>query len=84
MALYIKNEHVDRLARQLAAVAGESLTRAVLTSLEERLERLEGRRQGVPLKDEIRAIRARCAALPVLNSDDPAEVLGYDDLGLPR
>ncbi len=84
MPLYIKNERVDRLARQVAEVADESLTLAVLTALEERLERLEGRRHTVSLKEEILAIRARCKALPVLNCSDPASVLGYDDQGLPR
>jgi antitoxin VapB len=36
------------------------------------------------LRDEIRAIAQRCAALPVLDPRSPEEILGYDSHGLPR
>ncbi len=39
MALNIKNDEVDRLARELAKATGESITDAVLTAISERLER---------------------------------------------
>ncbi|MCB9530155.1 MAG: type II toxin-antitoxin system VapB family antitoxin, partial [Myxococcales bacterium] len=39
MALSIKNDEADRLARELAALTGESLTEAVVVSLRERLAR---------------------------------------------
>jgi antitoxin VapB len=45
MALSIKTEDADRLARQLAAITGETMTEAVTRALEERLERLR-REQG--------------------------------------
>lgn len=38
MRLNIKNPETDRLARQLAAVTGESITTAVTTAVRERLE----------------------------------------------
>lgn len=44
MALSIKTEDADRLARQLAALTGETMTEAVTRALEERLERLKQRR----------------------------------------
>lgn len=44
MALSIKTEDADRLARQLAAMTGETMTEAVTKALEERLERLKRRR----------------------------------------
>src|SRR6185369_9283328 len=44
MALSVKNSTAERLARQVASETGESLTEAIIHSLEERLERLKGRR----------------------------------------
>jgi antitoxin VapB len=40
MALNIKNRTVERLAAEVAEIAGESKTQAIRRSLEERLERL--------------------------------------------
>jgi antitoxin VapB len=39
MSLSIKNEEAERLARGLATVTGESVTRAVTVALQERLDR---------------------------------------------
>lgn len=41
MALSIKTDEADQLARQLAALTGETITEAVTKSLQERLERLQ-------------------------------------------
>jgi antitoxin VapB len=46
MALSIKTEEADRLARRLSKLTGESLTEAVTTALRERLERERARRAG--------------------------------------
>lgn len=83
MALSIKDDEADRLARRLAAVTGESLTDAVREALRERLRRVEGRTAAPRLREELRAIRKRCSRLPVLDSRSPDEILGYDDHGLP-
>jgi antitoxin VapB len=79
MALSIKHPEADRLARQLAAQTGESLTDAVPTALRERLIREQGRTTTPRLRDELRAIRHRCAQLPVLDTRSPGEILGYDE-----
>lgn len=85
MALSIKDPRTDQLARQVARLAGESLTEAVARSLEERLERLQRDRPGRRrLADELDEIALRCAALPVLDPRSPDEIIGYDDRGLPR
>ena len=84
MALSIKHPEADRLARELAQRTGESLTDAVLNALRERLRRETGRRQAPRVADELRAIRKRCSALPVLDSRSADEILGYDERGLPR
>ncbi len=83
MALSIKNPEADRLARELATRTGETLTEAVVAALRERLARQSGRTRALPLREELSAIRRRCASLPVLDDRSPDEILGYDDRGLP-
>ena len=84
MALSIKNEEADRLARELTSETGESMTQAVINARRERLLRLRGRRRATDLKEELAAIRTRCAALPVKDARSADELLGYDEHGLPR
>jgi antitoxin VapB len=84
MALSIKHPEADKLARELAARTGESLTDAVINALRERLRREQGRIRGPRLRDEIRSIRERCARLPVHDTRDADAILGYDDEGVPR
>jgi hypothetical protein len=47
--------------------------------LEERLERLEGRRTAVDVAQEILKISRRCKALPEADQRDADEILGYDE-----
>ena len=82
MTLSIEHPEADQLARQLAAQTGESLTEAVLNALRERLARERGRAHTPRLRDELRAIRKRCAQLPVLDPRSPDEILGYNDAGV--
>ncbi|HEX6142599.1 MAG TPA: type II toxin-antitoxin system VapB family antitoxin [Geminicoccaceae bacterium] len=85
MALSIKDPRADQLAREVARLAGESLTEAVARALEERLERLQHDRPGRRrLADELDDIARRCARLPVLDPRPPDEIIGYDEHGLPR
>ncbi len=85
MALSVKNPEADRLAREVAARTGETLTTAVVVSLRERLARLRGRRpRRRPLRDELREIARRCAQLPTLDERTADEILGFDERGLPR
>lgn len=83
MALSIKDPEADRLARELAARTGESLTQAIVVALRERLARETGRGGAVPLSEELAAIRRRCAALPVIDIRFPDAIVGYDEHGLP-
>jgi antitoxin VapB len=46
MALSIKTEGVDHLARMLAALTGETMTEAVTVALRERLARERARTRG--------------------------------------
>jgi antitoxin VapB len=81
MALNIKNPEVELLARQVASQAHESLTEAVRHALEERLERLKGRRSAPDLLEELMGISRRCSELPDLDSRDADDILGYDAVG---
>lgn len=83
MALSIKHPEADRLARELAAQTGETLTEAVVVALRERLTRERGRAQTTTLRDELAAIRSRCAALPRADHRSADEIIGYDEHGLP-
>ncbi len=82
MALNIKDDTTDRLARALAAETGESITEAVAVAVRERLERVRGNRHRPDVVEDIEAIARRCAALPILDPRSPDEILGYDEHGL--
>jgi antitoxin VapB len=81
MAISIKNDRAEKLARQVADETGESLTEAVIHSLEERLERLKGRRSAPDLVETLIEIGRRCSALPDLDTRSADEILGYDGKG---
>lgn len=83
MALSIKSDEADRLARQLAAETGESLTEAVVVALRERLDR-EHTRHGTSMGLRLIRLAEDVAAMPVTDSRAPEEIIGYDDAGLPR
>ena len=80
MALNIKDPETDRVARELAASTGETITMALRRAIEERLDRVRLERQHkVPdLQGIIERGRARLTAT---NSED--EILGYGPDGLP-
>jgi antitoxin VapB len=83
MALSIKDPDVDRLARQLAHITGESITKAVHVAVRDRLER-EQRRRGKALdRAKIDEIVAQLTAIPVVDDRSPDELIGYDERGLP-
>jgi len=84
MALSIRNPEAERLARQVSEATGENLTEAIIRSLEERLERLRGRRTTTSLAEEIMKISRRASSLPDLDVRAPDEILGYDELVLIR
>jgi antitoxin VapB len=83
MPLSIKHPDADKLARELAAHTGESLTQAVIEALRERLIREKGKARVPRISEEMRRIGLRCAALPVVDDRAADEILGYDDRGLP-
>jgi antitoxin VapB len=83
MALNIRNPETEQLAETLAKLTGETKTQAVTVALRDRLERLRRLRSGRRLAEELDEIALHCASLPVLDSRDAEEILGYDEQGLP-
>ena len=87
MALYIKNSNVEKSARRLARLTGESLTEATERAIEERLARLQPvRRSGhgaTQLEKDLLRIARQCATLPDIDTASADEILGYDAEGLP-
>ncbi|MGB8064810.1 MAG: type II toxin-antitoxin system VapB family antitoxin [Candidatus Sulfotelmatobacter sp.] len=84
MALSIKSIETERLAREIAAKTGESLTGAIQKALEERLARLRQQRRSQILTSQLEEILNRVDRLPILDSHSADEILGYDEHGLPR
>ena len=82
MALCIRNSQAEKLAREVAAISGENLTQAIMHALEERLERLTGRRVTADIVQEIMTISQRCSSLPDKDKRLPEEILGYNQSGI--
>ncbi len=83
MALNIKDDGADRLARELAAETGESITTAVTLAVRERLERLRG---AVPYERrhrELTQIAKRSAGRRLRDRRSAEEILGYGADGIP-
>lgn len=84
MALNIKDPETDRLARELAAVTGESITVAARKAIEERLDRVRRRTVAPELELRLREIVERGRKTNVVDPRSADEILGYDVDGLPR
>jgi len=82
MAISIRNEKTEKLAREVAHLTGENLTQTITHSLEERLNRLKGRKTTIDLRHEIMLISERCQSLPDIDPRTPDEILGYGQDGV--
>jgi len=83
MGMNIKSAEAHRLARELAAETGESVTAAVTLAVRERLERVRRERQADRVAERLLAIGRDCARLLQGPPIDHAELL-YDERGLPK
>jgi antitoxin VapB len=84
MALSIQNPKAEKLAREVAAKSGESITQAIITALEDRLERMRGKRTTIDLTAEILNIAESCSNLPDRDTRTPDQILGYNHQGVPE
>lgn len=82
MGMNIKNPNVERLAKQLAAETGETMTSAIQHALEEKLERLRRERDVGEKKRRIRELLDSLPPPPPGLTSDHSDL--YDEWGLPR
>ncbi|MGH3423730.1 MAG: type II toxin-antitoxin system VapB family antitoxin [Nocardioidaceae bacterium] len=82
MALSIKADEADRLARALTHETGETLTESVTTALRERLERVRAR-QRVDTISRLDKLRVEYLGHGVADERNPDEIIGYDEHGAP-
>ena len=88
MVLNIRNPEAGRLAAEVASLAGETKTDAVILALKERLQRLQRQREAGrvlqrSLIHRLDQIALRCAARPILDNRSSDDICGYDANGLP-
>ena len=82
MGMNIKNPTVERLAKELAAETGETMTSAIQVALEERLERLHRQRDVAEKKRRLREILDSLPPPPPGVTSDHSDL--YDEFGLPK
>jgi len=82
MGMNIKNEQVQRLAKQLAAETGETMTSAIQHALEKRLERLKRERDVAEKKRPIQELLDSLPPPPPGVTSDHSDL--YDEWGLPK
>ena len=83
MPLNIKDADTHALAKRLASLTGESLTKAVKQAVREKLAQVEKNRGTIRLADELDHIALHCAGLPRRDRRSAEEIIGYDERGLP-
>jgi antitoxin VapB len=83
------DDDLHQRLRELATQRGISMGALIREAIDEKLSRArdlrsEGSGRGPSLAAELDAIALRCAALPVRDARSEAEILGYDEQGLPH
>lgn len=82
MALSIKSNEADHLARELSERTGETITQTVVIALRERLER-ERTKSTLGIAERLKRLAEDIAGLPTVDGRSADAIVGYDDLGLP-
>lgn len=84
MPLSIHNPKAEKLARELAAKSGETITQAIIKALEDRLIRIQGKKGPMDLAEEIMKIAERCSRIPDKDPRNAEQILNYDQKGVPE
>jgi antitoxin VapB len=82
MGMNIKNERVERLARELATETGQTITGAIEQALEGELRRLRRNDELATRKARIKGILRRSGPTPPGVTSDHSDL--YDEWGLPK
>ena len=78
MSLNIKNQETERLAQQLAALTGQSMTAVVTEALQEKLNRVKNKGMAERIMKISKKCSARLKGMPLPDIND----LLYDENGL--
>jgi antitoxin VapB len=86
MALNIRDPEAHRLAREVAAATGETMTEAVKTALRERLARVRqvGEAEQQERFEAIMDFARRWREAPAIDPRPLDQIVEYDEHGLPR
>lgn len=86
MAINIKKPEVEALARELARLTGETMTSAVETALQERLDRWKAEQRRERMLEDIKRITSETAALWTgpITSTNLGDYLYDEETGLPK
>jgi antitoxin VapB len=80
VALNIKSDEADRLARELARRRKQPITKVVIDALKAELARERRRERAPGVADRLLAIGAQYSRLPVLDDRPEVELLGYEEM----
>ena len=84
MALNIKNEETEKLARELARRRGQGITEALTEVLRREVERERRKRKPDDIEARMRRIDEivkRYNSLPIRDDRSDDEIIGYNDQG---
>lgn len=86
MALHITNEHVEKTVRELAGLAGESVTEAIGKAAAERISRIKPAisPEPIPSFEEMTEIIRSYNLQPINEDLTDDEILGYGPDGIPE
>ena len=84
MPLNIKDEQTHAMAKELASLTGETLTKAVRHAIQDKITHLNNAHDKEHIADQLEQIALYCAGLPRRSNNTPDEIIGYDDRGLPK
>jgi antitoxin VapB len=83
--LNIKDPEAHELAVELAQRTGQSLTQVVKDALRDRLNREKAQSLNQErLIQRVMELAKRASSRPVLDPRSPEEILGYNEIGVPR
>lgn len=77
MALSIKNDEVEDLARELSRETGESITAVILRALQQQARQLPAARTEAWTLARIARSSEKCSSLPDRDTRSTDEILGY-------
>lgn len=84
MPISIRNVKVESLARDIAGRTGETMTKAIVVALEERLAKLRSPRETRGAARQILSVARRINRRRTRDTRAANVILGYDKQGLPR